>query len=141
MAWVGRDLKYHLVPTSSIHGVRKELNAVEGKKIKNTFHFYSQCVMHEFTAFCESIIFFSKENSESLFLPACGGLGPGRPLGGMSCRAGNPVLPLSGRNAAPCSTGSVWTLQLPCRVLSLCLSGMIARGGCKETLPPDLWID
>lgn len=35
--------------------------------------------MHEFTAFCESIIFFSKENSESLFLPACGGLGLGGP--------------------------------------------------------------
>lgn len=35
--------------------------------------------MHEFTAFCESIIFFSKENSESFFLPACGGLGLGGP--------------------------------------------------------------
>lgn len=58
--------------------------------------------------------------------------GPWEAPGWDEPRAGKAVLPLRGPSAAPSSTGSIWTLQLPCRVLSLCRAGMIARGRLQE---------
>lgn len=99
------------------------------------------CLISQLSVKALLYFFFSRETSESLFLAACGGLSPGRPLGGTSHRAGSPALPLTGPNAASRSAGSAQTLQPPWRVLSLCFTGAIGRGDCKETLPPNLQID
>lgn len=88
MVWVGRDLKYHLVPTSSIHCVRKELNAVGGKKLKILFIFTVSVLCMNSQLSVNALFFFPKKIQKASFFQLVVGWALGGPWVGQAAGLG-----------------------------------------------------